>query len=125
MRLKREHIGNIIAIVFTLIIFVVAWVTSSPFFWPTLGAVIIAPVIAVLITRHIQQFRDERFTANYNRSSRNAFIFLIFMIPSTISIYALGILTMELSLALVFIVWAISLVIFYVSAIYYYKKQSW
>ncbi|MHA1927907.1 MAG: hypothetical protein ACTSV2_04910 [Candidatus Thorarchaeota archaeon] len=121
--MKREHIGNIIAIVFALIILAAAWITSSPFFWPTLGAVIVAPVIAVLITRWIQQFRDERFTANYNRSSRNAFIFLIFTIPSTISIHALGILTVELILALVFVVWAISIVIFYVSAIYYYKKQ--
>ena len=125
MRLKREHFMNIIAIAFALIVLAAAWITSSPVFWPMLSGVIIGPVVAVLLTRWIKKFQDERFKANYNRASRNAFVFLIFAIPSIPTFHVLAVFPIGLILGLIFLVWAISIVIFYVSAIYYYKKQGW
>jgi len=125
MRLKREHFANVIIIAVALAVLIVLWITSSPAFWASLSGAIVGPIIAVLATRWIKQFQDERFKQNYNRSSRNAFIFLIFAIPAIPTIHAIAVLPLGLILGLIFLVWAISLLIFYVSAIYYYKKQSW
>lgn len=121
MRLKREHIGNLIAVSAAVLILAAAWITSSPGFWPAVIGGISGPIGAVLIMRWMNKFQDERFTHVYNKSSRNAFVFLVFALPYLGAILALQSIAVE-AVGLILLVWIMSIVIAYISGIYYYKQ---
>ena len=120
--MKREHIGNFIAILVAAVILIAAWMTSTPGFWGGLVGAIVGPVVAVLFVRWMKKFQDERFSHIYLQSTRNAFVFLLFAIPYSFVILGMQLVPIESLGALIMIVWGISLVIVYLSGIYYYKK---
>jgi hypothetical protein len=120
--MKREHIGNFVAIVVALAILLAAWIVNSPGFWGGLFGMIVGPIFAVLFIKWMKKFQDERFSQIYLLSTRNSFVFLLFALPFSVSFLAINLITAEFLAALIMIVWGIALAIAYASGIYYYKK---
>ncbi len=78
-------------------------------------------VFAVLLMKWMKQYQDERFTQIYNLASRNALVFLIFALPYLGVILTLQSIAIE-AVGMILIVWALSIIVFYASGFYYYKK---
>ncbi|UCE10551.1 MAG: hypothetical protein JSW61_01095 [Candidatus Thorarchaeota archaeon] len=119
--MKRDHVASLVVLVSAAAILIAAWITSSPGFWPAVLSGCTAPVIAVLFTRWMRQFQDERFTQIYNLAARNAFVFLLFALPYIGAILAIQSVAVE-AVGMILLVWFISLAIAYTSGYYYYKK---
>ena len=119
--MKREHIGNFIAILVAASILIAAWMTSSPGFWPGVFGAIMGPVGAILLIRWMKNFQDERLTQIYVQASRNGFVFLILALPYIGAILAIQSVAFE-AVVLIFFVWAVSVAIVYISGVYYYRQ---
>ncbi len=121
MIMKRETIASAIAVIVALGILVSFWLVSGNFPWPGIIGGMFGPVFAVLLVRWMRPYQDERFTHIYNLASRNALVFLIFALPYLGAILAIQSVALE-AVGPLFLVWAFSLAIFYVSSYYYYKR---
>ncbi len=119
--MKREHIGNFIAILVAASILIAAWMTSSPGFWSGVFGAIMGPVGAVLLIRWMKKFQDERLTQIHAQASRNGFIFLILALPYIGAILAIQSVAVE-AIGPILFVWAVSVAIVYISGVYYYRQ---
>jgi drug/metabolite transporter (DMT)-like permease len=75
----------------------------------------------ILGVTYVRRLHDERFVQLENRAAKNAFSLLILGLP--ISVAFIGLMqSIELAMGIVLGIWAISLGIFYLSLLYYYRK---
>jgi hypothetical protein len=115
-----------------LIVMVISWVitlTISSFIWhATLESIIVTSLSGVVFisimmgfTIYKQRFRDERTIHILEKSGRNGFFFMIYLLPFAIIFYSLIEASHDVALALV-IFWFCSVAVAAISAIYYYRK---
>ena len=119
--MKREHIASGVILVSALAILVAFWLTSGAIPWSGIIGGMFGPIFAVLLVRWAKPYQDERFNQIYNLASRNALVFLIFALPYLGAILAIQSVALE-AVGPLFLVWALSLGIFYVSTYVYYRR---
>jgi uncharacterized membrane protein len=77
----------------------------------------------VLGATYLNRFQDERFSQLMNLAARNAFVFLVIILPlNSIVLIRVEEITLQITAGLIFVPWILSLVILYVSLFYYYRK---
>lgn len=127
--MKRENIAGYIAGVVVVAILVAFWLASGTSKWLVVIAGIIGPIFSVLLIKWMKgqyqdgrlQYQDERFDQLYNRASRNALVFLIFFMPILGAILLIQPIALE-AVASLFLLWGLSIVVFYGSVFYYYRR---
>ncbi|MHA2063354.1 MAG: hypothetical protein ACXABY_03115 [Candidatus Thorarchaeota archaeon] len=83
-----------------------------------LGAVLL---INVLVLLYVKRLQDERYTHILSLAARNAFLFLMMVLPFLSALQFLNIAWIEPGLS-VFAVWIVSLITLYASSYYYYRR---
>jgi hypothetical protein len=83
-----------------------------------LGAVLLVNVLVLL---YVKKLQDERYTHILSLGARNAFIFLMMILPLLSALQLLNIAWIEPGLS-VFAVWLASLITLYASTYYYYRR---
>ena len=83
-----------------------------------LGTVLLVNVLVLLYAKRLQ---DERYTHVLSLAGRNAFLFLMMVLPFLSALQLLNVAWFEPGL-LVFAVWIASLLVLYASAYYYYRR---
>lgn len=127
--MKRENIAGYIAGIVVIAILVALTLTFGTSMWPVIIAGIVGPIFAVLLIKWMKgqyqdgrlQYQDERFDQLYNRASRNALVFLIFFMPILGAILLIQSVALEVVVSLFFL-WGLSIVVFYGSVFYYYRR---
>ena len=94
-----------------------SWFLSLPSFFVQL---IFAAVLIGFIV-YQQRFRDERSISISNKSTRNGFAFVFYVVPIAIIVLSATDISTDVSLALV-LVWLGAVAFACISALYYYKK---
>jgi len=125
---KHENIASLAAIVIFVVILVVYWLVSGRILWPIIVGML-GPLLALLLAKWMKgqyqdgklRYQDERFTQLYNLASRNALVFLIFILPILCAILFIQSIGLEVVASLI-LVWALSIVVFYASLLYYYRR---
>jgi len=87
-------------------------------FYLALGIILFANVLILLGVRRLQ---DERYVGILSSASRNAFIFLMVVLPFLSALQFVDLPWVEPGLS-VFVVWTASLVILYASSYHYYRR---
>lgn len=127
--MKRENIAGYTAGVVVIAFLVAFWLASGTSKWLVVIAGIIGPIFSVLLIKWMKgqyqdgrlQYQDERFDQLYNRASRNALVFLIFFMPILGAILLIQPIALE-AVASLFLLWGLSIVVFYGSVFYYYRR---
>ncbi|MFW9863847.1 MAG: hypothetical protein ACFFET_16275 [Candidatus Thorarchaeota archaeon] len=83
-----------------------------------LGMVLLVNVLVLLYAKRLQ---DERYTHVLSLAGRNAFLFLMMVLPFLSALQLLNVTWFEPGLS-VFAVWIASLLVLYASAYYYYRR---
>ena len=83
-----------------------------------LGAMLLVNVLVLLYAKRL---KDERYTHVLSLAARNAFLFLMMVLPFLSALQLLNAIWIEPGLS-VFTVWIASLIILYASAYYYYRS---
>ncbi|MFW9885712.1 MAG: hypothetical protein ACFFEX_15095 [Candidatus Thorarchaeota archaeon] len=83
-----------------------------------LGMVLLVNVLVLLYAKRLQ---DERYTHVLSLAGRNAFLFLMMVLPFLSALQLLNVAWFEPGLS-VFAVWIASLLVLYASAYYYYRR---
>lgn len=122
MRMNRSILAALSAVVIVMIVFVIMWILDLSSLSSIFGA-IGGIVGGVLGATYLQRLKDERFTHIMNLAARNAFVFLMFALPlgSVVLVLAEEI-TLQITAVLIFVPWMSSLVILYLSLLYYYRR---
>ena len=77
----------------------------------------------VLVATYMRRFQDERFKQIMNLAARNAFVFLLIILPlSSLVLIRVEEMTLQIAAGLIFVPWISSLVIMYLSLFYYYRR---
>lgn len=120
--MNRSIKAALSAVAIVVIVFVIIWIldlTSLSSFTGAIGGA----VGGVLGVTYMRRFHDERFTHIMNLAARNAFVFLVIILPmSSIVFIRVEEITLQIAAGLVFVPWISSLVILYLSLFYYYRK---
>jgi hypothetical protein len=110
------------AVAIIVIVFVIIWIfdfTSLSGFAGAIGGM----VGGVFWATYMRRFYDERFTHIMNLAARNAFVFLLIILPmSSIVFIRVEEITLQIAAGVVIVPWLLSLVILYLSLFYYYRK---
>jgi len=110
------------AVAIVVIVFVLVWIMGLTSLGSYIGA-IGGMVGGVLGATYMRRFYDERFTQIMNLAARNAFVFLVIILPmSSIVLIRVEEITLQITAGLIFVPWVSSLVILYLSLFYYYRK---
>jgi uncharacterized membrane protein len=110
------------AVIIVMIVFAVMWILDLSSMSSIFGA-IGGMVGGVLGATYLNRFQDERFSQLMNLAARNAFVFLVIILPlSSIVLIRVEEITLQITAGLIFVPWILSLVILYVSLFYYYRK---
>ncbi|MFX1261948.1 MAG: hypothetical protein ACFFAZ_07675 [Promethearchaeota archaeon] len=83
-----------------------------------LGVVLVANALVLL---YVKKLQDERYTHIMSLAGRNAFLFLMMVLPFLSALQILNLAWIEPGLS-VFGVWIVSLIILYSSAYHYYRR---
>ncbi|KXH75885.1 MAG: hypothetical protein AM326_08395 [Candidatus Thorarchaeota archaeon SMTZ-45] len=111
---------SVVAVV--VIVFVFVWVLGLASLGSYAGA-IGGMVGGVLGVTYLRRFHDERFTQIMNLAARNAFVFLVIILPmSSVVLIQVEEVTLQITAGLIFVPWIASLGILYLSLFYYYRK---
>jgi uncharacterized membrane protein len=120
--MNRSIKAALSAVVIVMIVFVIVWIlglTSLSSYTGAIGGM----VGGVLGVTYMRRFQDERFTQIMNLAARNAFVFLVIVLPlSSIVLIRVEEITLQITAGLIFVPWISSLVILYLSLFYYYRK---
>jgi uncharacterized membrane protein len=120
MNRSLKTVLSTVAIV--MIVFVLVWILGLTSLGSYTGA-IGGMVGGALGATYMQRFYDERFTQIMNLAARNAFVFLVMVLPLTVIVLIqVQEITLQIAAGLVFVPWILSLVILYISLFYYYQK---
>ncbi len=110
------------AVAVVVIVFVFVWILGLASLGSYAGA-IGGMVGGVLGVTYLRRFYDERFTQIMNLAARNAFVFLVIILPmSSVVLIQVEEVTLQITAGLIFVPWIASLVILYLSLFYYYRK---
>jgi uncharacterized membrane protein len=121
-RLNRSLKTALSAVAIVVIVFVLVWIMGLTSLGSYTGA-IGGMVGGVLGATYMRRFYDERFTQIMNLAARNAFVFLLIILPlSSIVLIRIEEITLQITAGLIFVPWISSLVIMYLSLFYYYRK---
>ena len=120
--MNRAILAALSAVAVVMIVFVVIWIlglsTISSYFGAFGGM-----VGGVLGATYLRRFQDERFSQIMNQAARNVFIYLMILLPmSTLVLLRENEITKEIVAGIILIPWMSSLVIFWLSLIYYYRR---
>lgn len=120
--MKRNMITVLSALVIVVIVFAVIWIfglTTMSSYTGAIGGMI----GGVLGTMYMRRFQDERFRQIMNLAARNVFVYLIIMLPmSSVVLLHFETFTAQMVAGLVLIPWMSSLVIYFLSLFYYYRR---
>lgn len=120
--MNRSLMAALSAVATIMIVFVIIWIlglTTLSSYMGSIGGMI----GGVLGATYMQRFQDERFSQIMNQAARNVFVYLMILLPmgSVVFIWFEEI-TLQIAAGLIFIPWMSSLVIFFLSLLYYYRK---
>ena len=115
-----------------LIVMIISWaitLTISSFVWhASMDSLIVTSLAGVVFisvmmgfTIYKQRFRDERTIHILEKSGRNGFFFMIYLLPFLIIFYSLIEASQNVAVALV-IFWFCSVAVATISAVYYYLR---
>ncbi|MHA2380382.1 MAG: hypothetical protein ACXADO_05980 [Candidatus Thorarchaeota archaeon] len=120
--MKRVVTAGLSVVIVLLIIFAIAWILDLSIVSGFIGA-FGGMVGGVLGGTYTQRYQDERFGQIMNKSAGIVFVFLIVTLPlAAAAIVSLETFTLALAAGLIFAVWMTSIVIFYLSLLYHYRK---
>ncbi len=125
--MRDKIITGLVFVAAFIMVLIVLWVgfpdfSESQHFAGISGALggLIGGILGVT---YLRRLHDERFTQIENRSAKNAFIFLLIVLPiGAASIGTVQPISVEMAVGIVLIIWAVALAIFYISLVYHYKK---
>jgi uncharacterized membrane protein len=110
------------AVIIVMIVFAVMWILDLSSMSSIFGAMG-GMVGGVLGATYLRRFQDERFSQIMNLAARNAFVFLVIILPmSSVVLIRVEEITLQITAGLIFVPWISSLVILYLSLFYYYRK---
>ena len=95
--------------------------SAIPFSVPSFGAEIVFISVLIGFTLYSQRFRDERSIQISDKSARNGFAFVLFVIPMALIGLSATDVSLDALLALV-IIWIGAVVFAGISAFYYYRR---
>jgi len=120
--MNRSILAALSAVVIVMIVFLVMWILDLSTLSSYTGS-IGGMVGGVLGATYLQRFKDERFTQLMNLAARNAFVYLIILLPmSSVVLIRFEEITLQIAAGLIFVPWMSSLVIYFLSLFYYYRK---
>jgi uncharacterized membrane protein len=120
--MNRSIKAALSAVAIVVIVFGIVWILGLTALSSYTGA-IGGMVGGVLGVTYMRRFQDERFTQIMNLAARNAFVFLVIILPlSSIVLIRVEEITLQITAGLIFVPWLSSLVILYLSLFYYYRK---
>ncbi|TET07511.1 MAG: hypothetical protein E3J86_12920 [Candidatus Thorarchaeota archaeon] len=120
--MNRSILAALSAVVIVAIVFVIIWVLGLTSLSSYMGA-IGGMVGGVLGATYLQRFQDERFSQLMNLAARNVFVYLMILLPlSIVFLFQIGEITLQIATGLIFVPWMSSLVIYFLSLLYYYRK---
>jgi len=111
----------VISWVITLTIFSFVWHASLESLIVTSLAGVVCVSVMMGFTIYRQRFRDERTIHILEKSGRNGFFFIIYLLPFAIMFYSLTDAFHDIALALV-IFWFCTVAVAAISAVYYYRE---
>ncbi len=121
-RKKRSILAGLSAVILVLIVFIITWVldiTSLSGYMGAFGGM----VGGVLGATYMQKFNDERFSQIVKGSTSTAYWFVIIALPlSWIVIILAETITIQLVVGLTFTIWMASIIIYYLTLFYRYKR---
>ena len=121
--MNRSMKAALSAVAIVIIVFVVIWILDLTTLSSYTGA-IGGMVGGVLGVTYMRRFHDERFTQIMNLAARNAFVFLMIILPlSSIVLIRVEEITLQITAGLIFLPWISSLVILWLSLFYYYYRK--
>jgi len=121
-RVNRSLMAALSAVVMVMIVFVILWALDLSSMSSIFGA-IGGMVGGVLGATYLRRFQDERFIQIMTLAARNAFLFLVIILPlSSIVLIRVEEITLQITAGLIFVPWISSLVILWLSLFYYYRK---
>lgn len=120
--MKRSIMTVLSAVVVVAIVFAIIWIfglTSISSYMGAIGGI----VGGVLGATYMQRFHDERFTQIMNLAARNVFVYLMILLPmSSVVLLRVETFTLQIVAGLIIIPWISSIVIYFLSLLYYYRK---
>ena len=120
--MNRSLMAALSAVVMVMIVFVILWALDLSSMSSIFGA-IGGMVGGVLGATYLRRFQDERFIQIMTLAARNAFLFLVIILPlSSIVLIRVEEITLQITAGLIFVPWISSLVILWLSLFYYYRK---
>ena len=120
--MKRSVMAVLSALVTVAIVFVIIWILGLTTLSSYTGA-IGGMVGGVLGATYLKRFQDERFTQIMNLAARNVFVYLMVLLPlSSVALLSAETFTIQIVAGVIFIPWISSLVIYFLSLFYYYRR---
>jgi len=120
--MKRGILAALSAVAMIMIVFAILWILDLSTLSSYFGA-IGGMVGGVLGSTYLRRFQDERFSQIMNQAARNVFIYLMILLPmSSVVLLWFDEITHQIAAGLIFLPWMSSLVIFWLSLFYYYRR---
>jgi len=108
-------------LIVTLIVSFISPTGSWPPSLPLSAAILLPQIVLIGFVVYGTNFRDERTSLVSDKATRNGFAFVFYVIPLALVVLSLTGASIETCSALV-IIWIGAVVVFSISAIYYYHK---
>lgn len=122
MMMNRSLMAALSAVATVMIVFVIISILGLTTLSSYMGA-IGGMVGGVLGATYMQRFQDERFTQIMNQAARNVFVYLMILLPmSSVALILVEEFTAQIVAGLILVPWMSSLVIYFLSLFYYYRK---
>ena len=120
--MNRNIITALSAVVMVMIVFAIFWALDV-LSLSSIFSGVSAAIGALIILFYMRRFHDERFTQIMILAARNAFVFYILTLPmSSVVLVVVEEITLQIAAGLVLVPWMSSLIICYLSLVYYYRK---
>lgn len=121
-RMNRSILVVLSAVATVVIVFATIWFLNLTTLSSYMGA-IGGMVGGVLGSMYLRRFQDERFSLIMNKAARNVFIYLMVLLPmSSVTLIWFDDITQQIAAGLIMIPWISSLLIFWLSLLYYYRR---
>ena len=120
--MNRSLLTVLSALATVAVVFAIIWVLGLTTLSSYTGA-IGGMVGGVLGATYMNRFQDERFRQIMNLAARNVFVYLMVLLPlSSVVLLQADTFTAQIVAGLILIPWMSSLVLYFLSLFYYYRK---